>query len=460
MSNRIQKNIAEIKNILLQMSALVEEAVRTAVRAWQERDELLARRVIERDYELDRMEVQVGTLVFTTLATQQPMAGDLRMVTAASQIAGQLERVGDHCVNICDQVEELVARSDLDVPPAPGLDEMASRAIKMLADSINAFVYGDTKLAYEVLRQDKEVDELYDATMAREVAAMEEAREKVRAGVSHIVLAINLERIADLATNIAEDVIYLVEGRLIRSGTLSEEELQAAVEGGEVEEPEACPAPPGGRREPLECLENHSRQVRECMARALEALEAYFSGDAARFASLSQEVTELEHAADLISRNVRSHLPKGIIMPIDKFELFLFLKEQDDVADTAEDLMDWLSYLDLSGSVPLEIREEILALFRRCLEIADQLGPVVVAARTFFQTGDDDVRAHIKEAIRKLRSMEHEADRHEHRVKRRLFAMEAPPLTVFHMVRLVELMGSAADHAENAADILRSMIAK
>ncbi len=458
MSSKIQKNIAEIKNILLKMSALVEEAVRTAVRAWQERDELLARRVIDRDYELDRMEVQVGTLVFTTLATQQPMAGDLRMVTAATQIAGQLERVGDHCVNICDQVEEMVARTDVEIPPAPGLDDMASKAIKMLSDSINAFVYGDSKLAYSVLRQDKEVDELYAATMDAELASMEANSEKVRAGVYHIVLAINLERIADLATNIAEDVIYLVEGRLIRSGTLSEEDLEAAVEGSEPEVPEACPAPPSGRREPLECLENHSRQVRECMARALEAIEAYFAGDEARFSAVVKEVSELEHAADLISRNVRSHLPKGIIMPIDKFELFLFLKEQDDVADTAEDVLEWLSYMDVS--IPQNIQEEIVGLFKECLEIADQLGPVVVAARTFFQTGDDDVRSHIKEAIRKLRSMEHDADCHEHEIKKQLFAMDADPLTIFHLVRLVELVGRAADHAENAADILRSMIAK
>ncbi len=458
MSIKIQKSVAEIKNSLLKMSALVEEAVRTAVRAWQERDELLARRVIDRDYELDRMEVQIGTLVFKTLATQQPMAGDLRMVTAAMQIAEQLERVGDHCVNICDQVEDLVRRTEIDIPPVPDLDEMASMAIKMLSESINAFVYNDTNLAYSVLMQDRNVDDLYDSVMEGEIGSMEASSEKVRAGVYHIVLAINLERIADLATNIAEDVIYLVEGRLIRAGTLSEEELEAAVEGHEPEVPEACPAPAGGRREPLECLENHSRQVHECMTRAYDALKVYLQGDLSGFEDYVQEVSELEHAADLISRNVRSHLPKGIIMPIDKFELFLFLKEQDDIADTAEDMLEWLSYKEVDAPEP--VKKDIMELFDLCLGIVERLGPIVVAARTFFQTGDEDVRVHIKEAIRELRSKEHDADVFEHEVKKRLFSMQGDPLSTFHLVRLVELIGASADHAENAADILRSMIAK
>ncbi len=458
MSIKIQKSIAEIKNSLLKMSALVEEAVRTAVRAWQEMDEELARRVIDRDYEVDRMELQIGTLAFRTLATLQPMAGDLRMVTAAMQIAAQLERVGDHCVNISEQVEDLVHRTEVEIPPVPGLDEMASIAIKMLSESINAFVYSDNDLAYSVLMQDKSVDDLYASVIESEISSMEVTSENVRVGVYHIILAINLERIADLATNIAEDVIYLVEGRLLRSGTLSEEELKAAVEGHELEVPEACPTLPGGRREPLECLENHSRQVHECLLRAFDALQVYLQGDMSGFEDFINEVSELEHAADLISRNVRSHLPKGIIMPIDKFELFLFLKEQDDIADTAEDMLEWLSYKRVDASD--EIRRDILKLFDLCLEIVQQLGPIVVAARTFFQTGDEDVRVHIKEAIRQLRAKEHEADVFEHEVKKKIFSTGSDQLTIYHLIRLVELIGASADHAENAADILRSMIAK
>ncbi len=511
MTVRVQKEIAEIKNLLLQMSAIVEESVRTSILAWQQRNPDLAQRVIDHDWEIDDMENKIDTLCLKTLALQQPMAADLRFLTSAMQIAEQLERVGDHAVNISEKVYELAEEYDtLTITASPKLKEMAKFALSMLADSINSFVYNDSLLAWEVRRRDKVVDELYSQVLHDEIHAIEASKREIRAGVSHIILALNIERIADLATNIAEDVIFYVEGKMVRhiekettsshredspshpadspedkgshavhdapSYTHSE---RISSEEAEIGQKTPYYAPIKGdidtvkdsyasicvskeaehkKREPLECLENHAKYVADCFEEAKIALAAYFDKDIKRFEVNAKNVTDLEHAADLISRNVRAHLPKGIIMPIDKFELFLYLQEEDNIADTAEDIVEWLSYR--MPDVGDEIKEAILDLCAKCLVICKDLKPIIHAARTYFQTGDEDVRMHIKDKILALRTQEHEADIMEHRLKGFIFKEITQPIDTIYLLKLVELIGRAADHAENAADILRSMIAK
>ncbi len=459
MTTRIQKEITQIKNLLLQMSSLAEESVRSAIQACQRLDTDLAQRVIERDWEVDYIEVEIDNLVLKTLALQQPMAGDLRFLTSALQIAEQLERVGDHAVNISEQVMALMKRSDIVAVTSPGLRDMAQMALNMLGDSINAFVYQDAEMAYKIRMSDKEVDELYSKVVADEIADMEENCSEVRSGVYNIILALNIERIADLATNIAEDVIFLVEGKVIRhvddEGVrlhhIDFTERMAEEEGG-------GPCPPPGRREPLECLHNHSNYVHKCLEQAALAIQAHLNGDDEGFEEYSSNVTELEHAADMIKRNVRAHLPRGIIMPIDKFELFLFLNEQDAIADTAEDLLEWLTYREVT--VNSEIKEGLKTLLNKCLDITADLPPILNAARTYFETGDEDTRVWIKDRIRNLRIKEHEADVIEHRLKKQVFSLDADALTIFYLIKFVELVGQSADHAESAVDILRSMIAK
>ena len=463
MTARVQREIAEIKNLLLQMSGLVEEAVRTSILAWQQKNPEMAQRVIEHDWEIDEMENKIDTLVLKTLVLQQPMAVDLRFLTSSMQIAEQLERVGDHAVNIAEKVHELSTDTSSLTNASPGLKEMANHALSMLGDSINSFVYADSELAWEVKKRDRVVDDLYTQVVNDEIDAVEAQRLEIRAGIYHIILALNIERIADLATNIAEDVIFFVEGKLVRHSPEKEEDEEEKREEScprETEEEYPCPAPTGDtkRREPLECLENHSKYVADCFEEARGALNAYFEGEDQLFEAIGLKVSELEHAADLISRNVRAHLPKGIIMPIDKFELFLYLQEEDNIADTAEDIIEWLSYkkVDLSH----ELKDKLYELYAMCLSICKELKPIIHAARTYFQTGDEDVRGHIKDKILALRRREHEADLMEHELKKMIFQKVSDPLAVMYTLKLVELIGKAADHAENAGDILRSMIAR
>ena len=464
MTTRMKRDIAEIKNMLLEMSGLVEEAVRSAVLACQKQDASLAGRVISGDAEIDKIELEIDSLVLKTLALQQPMAVDLRFLTSAMQIAEQLERVGDHAVNMAEQLASFIQKSDIIDMSSPAFKDMANPTIKMLGDSINAFVYADTAMAYEVLKKDKYIDDFYALVLQEEIDSMSLNSGEIRAGVYHIILAMNIERIADLATNIAEDVIFLVEGRLTRhgEGDISPFTGKGGEGGGEVSEPEyaaACPSRPGNkRREPLECLENHAKQVAQCMEQAVSGVHAYIDGNETLFKKAIDDVGEIEHAADLIKRNVRAHLPKGIIMPIDKFELFLYLNEQDSIADTAEDVLEWLTYKKID--VPVNLRKGIDDLLRKCLAVTQMLPPILTAARTFFETGDEEVRKKIKENIYKLRVQEHEADLIEHDLKRGVFALDLDPLNTFYIIKLVELVGKTADRAENAADIMRSMVAR
>jgi phosphate transport system protein len=452
MTSRMQREIVEIKNMLLQMSGLVEEGTRTAILACQQQNPDLAQQVIERDWEIDKMELQIDSLALKTLALRQPMAVDLRFLTAAMQIAEQLERVGDHAVNISEQVTGLMKKTDIIPITSPGVRDMAGIAINMLGDSINAFVYGDSEMAHTVRNRDSEVDDLYTQVVEEEIGAMEKSRSEVRPGVYNIILALNIERIADLATNIAEDVIYLVDGRMIRHGE-EEEPLEAAdlIKGG--------PAGESKRREPLECLERHADLVRQCLEQAALATHAYMDGHDELFEKHQTQVKQLEESADLIKRNVRAHLPRGLIMPIDKFELFLYLNEQDGIADTAEDILEWLSYKRPAFST--EFRKEAGALLDKCLKISESLRPMLHAARTYFQTGNEEVRVFVKDSIRALRKQEHEADFLEHQLKKQVFSVDAVEGTCScYLLRLVELIGESADRAEDAADILRSMIAR
>ena len=463
MRSRIQHEITEIKDRLLQMSSMSEEAVRTAIQASQRQDSELAKRVMEQDWEIDYAEVEIHGLILRTLALQQPMAVDLRFLAAALQITSQLERAGDHAVNIAEQVINLTEKSNIIAVASPNLTDMARQALKMLADAINSFVYNDADLAYRVISQDKEVDDLYTKVLSEEIKTMEKDVSEVRPGVYHIILAINIERIADLATNIAEDVVFLVEGRLIRHEEGKEKPVAVAPHA-EAKEPaegelRPCPERPvSGRREPLECLENHARHVHDCLEKTMLAVKAYMEGRKEDFERYANEVTELEHAADMIKRNVRAHLPKGIIMPIDKFELFLYLNEQDAIAGSAEDLLEWLTYRSPLFSEDLRVRIEKLML--KCVSLVEELPRIINGARTYFETGDEETRVWIKDKIRDLRIEEHDADIMEHQLKRKVFSKDEDPVTVFYMVRLVELIGSTADHAESAVDILRSMIAK
>jgi len=464
MSARVQKEIVESKTLLLQLSSLVEEAVRTAVMAFQKGDSTLADLVIQRDNDVDLLEEKIDSVVLTALALRQPMASDLRFLTSAQQIASQLERVGDHAVNIARQVKGLAETADTaaaqpssELRSSSAIRDMANLAIQMLGESINAFVQQNAQLARSVRQKDSHVDDLYAQVKQEEIALIGQNRREVLSGVSNIMLAMNMERIADLATNIAEDVIFMLEGKLMRHDFEYDQSKGAGESASGASG--SCPTKPGQVREPLECLERHAVQVHECLTKAIAGFRAYIAMDEAGFKQCFDDVSELEHGADLIKRNVRAHLPKGIIMPIDKFELFLYVNEQDGIADVCEDILEWLTYRRIK--LPGAIAEDAVKLFEQCGNVVSGLSHIIQDAREYFKTGNDMVRTRVKEAILTLRSREHQADVMENSLKQQIFDTYPDDMfPIYFLVRLVELIGRTADQAESAADIMRSMIAR
>ena len=206
--------LSELKVKLLTMSGEAQQALAAAVEALLQRDAQRAAAVIQGDRAVDALELEVEESVMRLLATQQPMARDLRLLTAAMKIANDLERVGDHAVNIAQSAERLLAHRP--IAPEPEIVEMARQARQMLADALESFVRGDGQAARAICRRDDRVDALHDSVFRILLTHMMEDPHIIGAGMELFLVSRNLERVADLATNIAEDVVYLAEGKTIK----------------------------------------------------------------------------------------------------------------------------------------------------------------------------------------------------------------------------------------------------
>lgn len=210
---------------------------------------------------------------------------------------------------------------------------------------------------------------------------------------------------------------------------------------------------------PFEGVQEHAEKVKECAWSFQQAIECFLSSKCYRFEELRQEVSQTEREADSIKRRIRGHLPIGTLMPVSKFQLFRYIREQDGVLDALEDALDWISYRAEKG-IPPEVEKHFLLLVDAVIDPIEELDRMVKEARGYFRTYNERQRILVKDIIRNLRQMEHEADKIEDTVKRTIFTHCDDAVTVFHMVRLTEVIGSIADHAENAGDMMRAMLAK
>ncbi len=215
-ARHFHQELLGLKARLLEMSGLAEEMVRLSVQAFIEQDVMKAHVVVDQDRKVDALEVRIDQQVHELLALQQPMASDLRSLTMTMQIANDLERVGDHAVNVARAVQHMAGM--LPLGPTPELMEMATLASGMLSDSLDAFVRSDPTLAREVCRRDDRVDQLHNAMFRILLTHMMEDPRRIGPSMSLLMISKNLERIADLATNIGEDVVFLVEGVTIKHG--------------------------------------------------------------------------------------------------------------------------------------------------------------------------------------------------------------------------------------------------
>lgn len=216
MSGHMIREVARLKKSILGLSALVEEVVERSVRAVSVRDAVAAKSVIDGDAEIDRTEIEVEEECLKILALHQPVASDLRFIVAVLKMNADLERIGDLAVGISRSAVEIARLAS---SPAPfDLMPLASQVRQMLKLSLDALVNLDAELAAKVIAMDKQADAMYHAMYDQSLIADYSSRTNTDCIQRHVLIARHLERIGDHAKNVCEDVIYMVNGEIVRHG--------------------------------------------------------------------------------------------------------------------------------------------------------------------------------------------------------------------------------------------------
>ena len=214
MQRHFDRDIEDIKDLLLRMGAMVEDAMSQSIRALLERDTALAEEVIKHDDEIDHMELEIDQKTFELIAKMQPAATDLRFVATIMKITPELERIADLAQDVCERVIELNREPQL--KPTAQLPHLAETAQQMVRQALDAFVRGDAHLARHVILQDDVADQLTEDSFRTMLTYMLENPRNISPAIRLTFIGKYFERMADGATNICEMVVYLVEGKIIK----------------------------------------------------------------------------------------------------------------------------------------------------------------------------------------------------------------------------------------------------
>ena len=214
MERHFDESLQKVKKSLLEMASMVEDAITKSLEALKKKDLRLAAKISEIDHQIDLMEIAIEENCIELIARNQPVGADLRFLIAAIKMNNDLERMGDHAVNIAGCVTYLIEQPR--IKPVTNIWSMSRTVKEMLNDVVESFVQNDAARAQKVCERDSVVDEMRDETMRILLTYMLEEPEKIGSAISLILVAKNLERIADLSTNISEDVIYIAQARVIK----------------------------------------------------------------------------------------------------------------------------------------------------------------------------------------------------------------------------------------------------
>jgi phosphate transport system protein len=214
MERHFQKELESLKTSLIKMGSVVEENITLAIRSVMESNQDLARKVIESDTRVDALEIEIDNAIVDLLALQQPVASDLRFILAALKINNDLERIGDHAVNIAQAAQVLCTLPNVEL-----LDEiptMVEITRTMLKDAIDSFILLDPVKARAVLNTDDQIDDLNRIVIHKVIELLKSNSQTAECGLELSLVSRNLERVADLATNIAEEVIFHTQARIVK----------------------------------------------------------------------------------------------------------------------------------------------------------------------------------------------------------------------------------------------------
>lgn len=441
----LERDLQILKNLLLDMAKAVNEMITGSLLSLEKLDPEMAEKIIKFDEQVDYYEHMVTLTALEIIALQQPVAKDLRFIVSAIEISRNLERLADQAVNIAQRVSKLLDYKDIissncnrDI-----IKNMANEALKMLEVAIDAFLTEDINKAKKVIDYDDVVDQFKREYISNMKGCIKNNPNLTEAGIEYIIVVQNLERVADHACNIAENVIFTVQGKMPKLETACFPGIREIL----------------SRELPVfNLLLRHARLVIECMGRLPLALEAYIKKDKSRFEEIIKHIVDIEKEADKIKTNIRGHLPKGIILPMEKFELFLYLKEQDAVADYAEAILNWLSFKDISFSEKIALQLE--ALLNQSLEPLNYLEDMIIMSYDFLINWNEDSRIKAKELIRTIRYKEFLTEELGNQSKKLAFQEIKDPIELFFVLKLIDLICEISHHTENAADLMRTMIAK
>jgi phosphate transport system protein len=216
MAKHFDRELEKLKKKILSLGALVEERVYLAIKAIESRDSDLAERIIRSDHEIDETEVEVEEECLKILALYQPVAVDLRFIVAVIKINNDLERIGDEAVNIAERIQSIAKYPNISFHF--DYTEMAEIAAAMLKQSLDALVNLDIDTAFRVITLDDDVDDIQSTAYSQIKQAMRKHPEEMTYLINLYLISRHLERVADHATNIAEEVVYLIEGEIVRHG--------------------------------------------------------------------------------------------------------------------------------------------------------------------------------------------------------------------------------------------------
>jgi len=216
MKRHFETELEGLKTSIIKMGSLAEEAVRLAIKALIDNNPELAQKVLDQEARINSLEIEIDNAIVDILALQQPVAVDLRLILAAQKINNDLERIGDHAVNIAESA--LVLSQTPFNEPLLEIPQMVEIVQLMLRDAIDGFIHQDSQLALNVLKQDDIIDNMNRKMSAEVIELMKSDKRSIEGGLDLIRISRNLERIADLATNIAEEVIFITKAKVVKHG--------------------------------------------------------------------------------------------------------------------------------------------------------------------------------------------------------------------------------------------------
>ncbi len=214
MERRFEHELESLKTSLIKMGSVAEEAVGSAIRSLLNRDDALAQKVIDADQRINSLEIEIDNAILDLLALQQPVASDLRFILASQKINNDLERIGDHAVNIAESVLSL--KRFPEVRPMQEIPRMAEITRTMLKEVLDSFIQPDPRTALAVLKRDDEIDELNRGVAHNVIELVRNDRDAIEGALALVRVSRNLERVADLATNIAEEVLFYTQARVVK----------------------------------------------------------------------------------------------------------------------------------------------------------------------------------------------------------------------------------------------------